>query len=151
MALELSIRYLHFISIFTLVAAVAAQHWSLRRELTREQIHRLQRIDIVYAISVVVVLATGFLQWFAVGKPASFYSANGLLHLKITLFLFVGVISIYPSVFFGRQRKGDPEERVTVPTLLTWSIRAELFLLAAMPLLATLMARGIGISTSAAG
>ncbi len=146
MIFEIAIRYLHFLSIITLAAAVVAQHWGLRKQLKRSEIHRLHRMDIVYAVSVVLVLATGFIQWFAVGKPAEFYSKNGLFHAKITLFLVIGLLSIYPSVFFGRRRKGDPGEIVTVPPLVAWSLRAELLLLVAMPLLATLMARGVGYS-----
>ncbi|MEZ5277069.1 MAG: DUF2214 family protein [Opitutaceae bacterium] len=147
MTADILVRYLHFASILTLVAAVAAQHWGLQPRLTRLQLARLQRIDLVYGISAVIVLVTGLLQWFVVGKPASFYSPNGIFHLKITLFLLVGLISIYPSVFFGRQRKGEPSDEVAIPASLIWSVRLELILLFAMPLLATLMARGIGLST----
>ena len=144
--IEIIIRTLHFVSVLTLVAAVVVQHWGMRTVMTRTEIGRLQRVDIVYAISVVGVLATGFLQWLAVGKPADFYSANGIFHLKLTLFLVVGLISIYPSMFFSRNRKGDPDTQVTIPKLIVWSVRTELILLFAMPLLATLMARGMGLS-----
>lgn len=68
------------------------------------------------------------------------------MHAKITLFLAVGLISIYPTLFFNRHRKGPPEERVTVPGRLLWGVRIELVLLAIMPVLASLMARGIGLS-----
>lgn len=145
--IEIVIRTLHFVSVLTLVAAVVVQHWGLRRVMTRTEIGRLQRMDIVYAISVVGVLATGFLQWLAVGKPADFYTANGVFHIKLALFLVVGLISIYPSIFFSRNRKGDPDTQVTMPRLIVWSVRTELILLFAMPLLATLMARGIGLSS----
>ena len=150
MVTELAVRYLHFASILTLVGAVLAQHWGLRSTLTRRQVGRLQRMDVIYAVSVVVVLATGFLQWLAVGKPAAFYSPNPVFHTKITLFLIVGRLSAYPGVFLARQRKGEADETVAVPPLVVWSIRGELLLRFAMPLLATLMARGIGLPTGAA-
>lgn len=148
MTLEILIRYLHFISLMFLVTAVIGQHYLLRKEMKRSEIASVQKLDILYAVMVVVVLATGFAQWFWVGKPADFYAKNPVFHTKVSLFLIVGVISAYPSVFFGKQKKGDPNELVDVPSSIAWSIRAELVLLALMPLLATLMAKGIGIPIS---
>jgi len=145
MIVDLLVRYLHFVSLIVLMAAVIGQHAVLAKVVTRDQIVRAQRFDIVYAVMVVLVLATGFAQWFWVGKPADFYSANPVMHTKVTLFLLVGIISIYPSVFLGKNRKGDPGDQVSVPKGVIWSIRIELLLLFLMPLLASMMARGIGI------
>ena len=148
MTFEILIRYLHFISLVFLVTAVIGQHFLLRKEMKRSEIARLQSLDVLYAVMVVIVLATGFAQWFLVGKPAGFYDNNPIFHTKISLFLIIGAVSAYPSVFFGKQKRGDPDEFVKVPSGITWSIRAELGLLALMPLLATLMAKGIGIPIS---
>jgi len=142
---DLIIRYLHFVSIFILVAAVLGQHLILRGTVTRAIVGKAQKLDIAYAISVIVVLGTGLLQWLVVGKPADFYSSNPVFHTKLTLFLVIGLVSIYPSVYLGKNRKGDPDELVTIPPGIIWSVRVELLLLFLMPLLATLMARGIGI------
>ena len=145
MPLEISIRYLHFISLIALSAAVFAQAFLLRPEMTRREIAQIQRVDILYAVMVVAVLATGFAQWFWVGKPSQFYSSNPIFHAKLTLFLIIGILSAWPSVFLGRQRKGDSEETIEVPKSVTLSVRAEVLLLILMPLLASLMARGVGI------
>jgi putative membrane protein len=142
---DLIIRYLHFVSIFILVAAVLGQHLILRGTITRALVGKAQRLDIAYAISVVVVLGTGLLQWLVVGKPADFYSSNPVFHTKLTLFLVIGLVSVYPSVYLGKNRKGEPEELVTIPRGIVWSVRVELLIIFLMPLLATLMARGIGI------
>jgi putative membrane protein len=53
-------------------------------------------------------------------------------------------LSIYPTVFFIKNRKGNPVETVAVPTLIFWLLRIELLLLFIIPLLAGLMARGVG-------
>jgi len=143
-ALEIGVRYLHFVSIFVLAASLWAQVLQLRPSLTRGQIFQLQRIDLLYAIGAVLVLATGLLQWLAVGKPAEFYSKNPVFHTKLTLFLLIGLLSAYPSIFFAKQRKGPEAEVVAVPRAVIWSVRAEVILLAFLPLLASLMARGIG-------
>ncbi len=145
MITEILIRYLHFISIFVVFAAVLGQHLVLRGTITRARVGVAQRFDIAYAISVVLVLATGLAQWFWIGKGAAFYSSNPVFHTKLTLFLIIGIVSIYPSVFLGKNRKGDPSEEIVIPPALVWSVRIELVLLLVMPLLATLMAKGIGI------
>lgn len=139
------IRYLHFVSIFVVFAAVLGQHLILSGTVSRARVAIAQRFDIAYAISVVLVLVTGLAQWFWVGKPAAFYSSNPVFHAKITLFLIIGIVSIYPSVFLGKNRKGDQNEEVVIPAGLVWSVRIEILLLLLMPLLATLMAKGIGI------
>lgn len=145
MIIDILVRYLHFVSLILLLAAVLGQHLLLRKQMTRGEIARVQLLDILYAVTVIIVLLTGFAQWLWIGKPAEFYSSNPVFHMKITLFLLVGIISIYPSVFLGKQKKGDPEESIAVPAGLIWCVRIELLLLFAMPLLATLIARGIGI------
>ena len=145
MTADILVRYLHFVSIFILVAAVLGQHLILRGTITRALVGKAQKLDIAYAIAVVVVLGTGLLQWFVVGKPADFYSSNPVFHTKVLLFLLIGLVSIYPSVYLGKNRKGDPDELITIPPGIVWSVRVELVILFLMPLLATLMARGIGI------
>lgn len=145
MPLEILIRYLHFISLFALSAALLAQAFLLRPEMTRREIAQIQRVDILYAVMVVLVLGTGFAQWFWVGKPSQFYSSNPIFHAKLTLFLIIGLLSAWPSVFLGKQRKGDSKETVKVPKGVILSVRAEVLLLILMPLLASLMAKGVGI------
>jgi putative membrane protein len=145
MTTDILIRYFHFLGIFVIFAAVLGQHLLLRGTVTRAIIAKAQRFDIAYAVAVIIVLGTGLLQWFSGSKPAVFYSSNPVFHTKFTLFLVIGLVSIYPSVYMGKQKKGDPTELVTIPKGLVHSIRIELLLLVAMPLLAVIMAKGIGI------
>jgi len=145
MIVDIVVRYLHFLSILLVVSTVLGEHLLVRRVLTRGQLERLARVDAVYGIGAVLVLLTGFAQWFWVGKPPGFYSPNPLFHAKVTLFLVVGLVSIYPTVFFVKQRKGEPSEEVAVPPGVIWSLRAELLLLVLIPLLAVLVGRGVGI------
>ena len=145
MPLEILIRFLHFISLFALSAALLAQAFLLRPEMTRREIAQIQRVDILYAVMVVLVLGTGFAQWFWVGKPSQFYSSNPIFHAKVTLFLIIGILSAWPSVFLGKQNKGEPGEAIEVPRSVILSVRAEVVHLALMPLLASLMAKGVGI------
>jgi putative membrane protein len=145
MTLEILLRYVHFISIFAIVGSLASEHMLLKSQLTRAEIGKLAKIDAVYGIAALTLLGAGLTLWFGeVGKPAVYYSKNWIFHTKITLFLTVGLLSIYPTIFFLKNRKGKVDEMVLVPKTVFWLLRLELLLLFIIPLLAGLMARGVG-------
>ncbi|MDX1940835.1 MAG: DUF2214 family protein [Saprospiraceae bacterium] len=146
MTLEIFIRYLHFISIFAMVSAVVGEHLLLKKQMTRIEIRRISILDAVYGISALLIVAVGLTLWFGgVGKPAEFYTKNWIFHTKITLFVIMALLSIYPTIFFTRNRKGkDMNELVDIPKNIVMLIRLELLLVMIIPLLASLMARGVG-------
>lgn len=144
--LETTLRYLHFLSILTIAATVLSEYLLLKPVMTRKEIARLSKIDAFYGLAAIVLLGAGLTLWFGgISKPTFFYSKNWIFHLKVGLFALVGILSIYPTVFFIKQRKGDAAENIAIPSKLIWMIRLELILLLIIPLLATLMARGIGL------
>lgn len=145
MTLEIFLRYMHFISLFAIVGSLVSEHLLLKKTLTRAEIGRLSRIDAVYGVAALVVLAAGLTLWFGdVGKPSVYYTKNWIFHIKVTLFLTIALLSIYPTLFFIKNRKGNPNESVTIPASIFWLLRFELTLLFIIPLLAALMARGVG-------
>lgn len=144
MTAEILLRYLHFISILVLVGSLVGEHLLLKDRMTRREIRRLAALDGWYGLSAILLVAAGLTLWFGVGKSAEFYSKNWIFHIKLTLAILLGVLSIYPTVFFFKQRKGDPTEEVPIPKRLIWVVRLELMLLIFIPLCATLMAKGVG-------
>lgn len=145
MTTELLLRYIHFISIFAIAATLVSEHLLLKQELTRKEIARLARIDAVYGVAALTLLGAGLTLWLgSYGKPAEFYSKNWIFHVKLSLFVCIGLLSIYPTVFFLKNRKGNPEEAVTIPGKIFWMVRLELLLLFIIPLLAGLMAKSVG-------
>lgn len=145
MALEIFLRYTHFVCIFAIVGSLVSEHMLLKKSLTRKEILRLSRIDAVYGISALLLVGAGLTLWFGgISKPAYFYSKNWIFHTKITLFVAIGLLSIVPTIFFTKNRKGNPDELVDVPASVFITLRLELLLLFVLPLLAGLMAHGIG-------
>ena len=145
MTTEIFLRYLHFISIFTIVGALVSEHVLLKSELTRAEVKRLSRVDAVYGLAALTLLGVGLTLWLSgIGKPAAFYSRNWIFHTKLTCFLLVGLLSIYPTVFFIKNGKGDPAERIVIPKTVLMMLRLELVLPVIIPLLAGLMAKGVG-------
>ena len=147
MTMEIVLRYLHFISVFAIVGALVSEHLLLKSTLSRKEILRLSKIDGVYGLAVLSLLGVGMTLWLGgIGKPTEFYSSNLVFHIKLTLFVVIGLLSIYPTVFFIKQAKGDPTEMVAIPKTIFWMVRFELLILLIMPILAGLMAKGIGFS-----
>jgi putative membrane protein len=145
MTFEIILRYIHFICIFAIVGTLVSEHMLLKRTLSRAEIGRLARIDSIYGIAALVLVCAGLTLWLGgIGKPSYFYSKNWIFHTKITLFVTIGILSIWPTIFFIKSRKGDPQELVAVPSSVFMLLRIELLLLVIIPLLAGLMAHGVG-------
>jgi putative membrane protein len=142
---ESFVRSLHFIGIFCLFAALVSEHLLIKSELSKTEMKRLAIIDGIYGGSAITVLIAGLLLWLVVGKPAQFYSLNPVFHIKLTLFVVVASLSIYPTVFFLKHR--NTQALITnVPNKIKMLIRIQLLLILIIPFLATAMARGIGLN-----
>lgn len=147
MLLEIILRYLHFVSIFIIVSSLAAEFLLIKKEMTRAELGRVARIDALYGVASVMLVAAGLSLWLgSIGKPAEFYTKNWIFLFKISLFVVVGLLSIYPTVFFLKQRKGKADEAVQLPNTIFWMVRLELLLLFIIPILAGLMSKGIGLT-----
>lgn len=145
MAFELTVKYLHFVFLFLIVGSLFLELALVKPQLERAAIKRLSIIDNIYGIGSIGILAAGFTLWFAVGKPAAFYTKNWIFHAKIGVFAVVGILSIIPTVFFAKNKKGNQEELVEVPKKIRTLIKLEILLLFIIPLLAVLMAKGVGL------
>ena len=147
MTTEIFLRYIHFISILLITATLAAEYVLVKDKLTRREISRISFIDLIYGLVAIAVFIAGLTLWLgAFGKPTEWYSKNWIFHLKLTLLVIIGLISIYPTIFFLKNRKGDKEELVSIPKNIKLVIGFELALLAVIPILAGLMAKGTGLS-----
>lgn len=146
MPIESIVRYIHFLGIFAIVGALTIEHLLLKPQLTRAELRRLSIIDGIYGAGAIVAVAAGLTLWFGgIGKPTEFYSKNFVLHTKVTLVVIMGILSAFPTIFFLKNRKGaSPEELVDVPKRIKMLVRIQLVLLLLIPLLATLMAKGVG-------
>jgi putative membrane protein len=80
-----------------------------------------------------------------------FYAQNPLFWLKVGIFVAVGIVSLYPTFTFilwaNPLRKGElPQVSEALAARLRWFVNIELLTFATIPLLASLMARGVGLS-----
>lgn len=142
MTTDLLLRYFHFLGIFAMFALLTVQHMQLKGQVEAGGMRKIAVMDAVYGAAALVVLLCGLGMWFWVGKPAGFYSQNWVFHTKITLFVLVGILSFMPTRFILKNRKNATA--VAVPKSVTMMIRMELLLMCIIPLLAVLMANGVG-------
>lgn len=146
--MEPLLAYLHYLSIILLGAFLTAELVVCRAPLTTAQVRQLPRLDIVFFAAAMLALATGLLRLFVCAKGVAFYLPNPAFIAKMALYVAIAVISIVPTRRFIGWRRAvdagsaapDAEAVARVRRLL----HVELALLALMPLMAVLMARGIG-------
>lgn len=148
MTSDLLVRYFHFLALIIIAAAIFANHSRLKASISRFELRKLRVLDCLYWIALVAMLVTGLMQWLSGSKPAEFYTSNPLLHTKVLLYFVLVILSIVPSLFFLKNRKGQGSDAIAVGKGLVWIVRIQLLLLVVIPLLATLIAKGIGIPVS---
>ncbi|HIC47623.1 MAG TPA: DUF2214 family protein [Methylophaga aminisulfidivorans] len=139
------VKYLHLLGVFVLFSTLVIEHVLVKPEMSNADLKKISAIDLIYGLSVLVVLTAGLSLWFLVGKPSGFYSSNPVFHIKVGLFLLIGLLSIYPTAFFLKNRKSSASV-IVVPKAVAMFIRVELLFLVLIPLLAVLMAQGYGLT-----
>jgi len=155
MMLDAVLAYLHHLAAFTIVAVLVAEWALVRPGLAAPHVARLFRIDLTYGIAAVVLLAAGFARVYLGGKGAGFYTTNPFYYTKLGLFAAAGLVSIVPTLRYlrwNRARKRNPNALPAAGEIAATHrlIGLQLLLIAAIPLCAALMARGIGILGSGA-
>jgi len=144
------LAYLHYISIFTMIVFLTAEAVVLRPDMTPEIRKRLARYDAVFGFAALAVLVTGLLRVLYGAKGYAFYVHNPVFHLKVGLFILVGLLSIPPTLTILRWKKQGKTLPDFVPTpseiakTRRW-VMIESHLIVFIPLAAVLMARGIGM------
>ena len=139
--------FLHHLCAFTLVSAVAIEFMLIKQELTLASARRLQVTDLVLGIAAGALLVVGLLRVFFFEKGADYYLHSHAFHLKLTLFIVVGLLSIIPTREFlswgGALRAGQVPV-ISAPKLkrVTMVIHGELLAIVIILLCAAIMARG---------
>jgi len=145
MSTEQVFRYIHFSGLLMLSGTLICEWILIGPTATRRELSRLARIDLFYGIASIIAVAAGLTLWLGgVGKPTAFYSDNPVFISKFIVVIVLGLLSLPPTVFFIRHRKGNPEETLIIPSYVRWCVHLEVILLMIVPLLAVLMARGTG-------
>jgi len=146
--MEPLVAYLHYLAIVLIAGFLVAEMVVCRPSLAAEHVRLLPRLDIVFFAGALLALATGLLRLFYYAKGVGFYLPNPFFTVKMALYAVIAILSIKPTVSFLRWRRRLAESGALPPPAEVATARRlihlEVALLALMPLLAVLMARGIG-------
>jgi putative membrane protein len=149
MLLDALLAYLHFVAVFFTGLFLALEWIRCRAGMDSHRVLVLFRNDLGYFLAAMVALASGLGRVFYGVKGPAYYFANPVFLAKIALFLLVALLSIPVTLAYRRWKKGFHEQAgYAVPEKEVFRARgfllAQLLALAVLPVLAVLMARGIG-------
>tara|TARA_Y100001968_G_C19353920_1_gene716186 strand:- start:838 stop:1353 length:516 start_codon:yes stop_codon:yes gene_type:complete len=142
--------YIHYLSFMLCFASLLYERVSLKANPRRIEAISIVVADLVYGLAGIALVITGILRVRYFGQGIDFYTHNPVFWLKIGLFISVGLLSLYPTITYLLWAipltKGNlPEVKDDLVYRLRLIINIELAGFASIPLLATFMARGIGL------
>ena len=148
MTRDLALAVTHHWALLLLVAALFAEFILLRQPPSADWVRALARIDQAYGGAAMLLLAAGFARVFWGGKGADFYLDNPVFWAKVAVFVVVGLLSIVPTLRYPRWLKqlkasGRLPQEAQVEDTRRW-VGWQLLLFVVLPVLAAMMARGIG-------
>lgn len=141
--------FLHHIAAFVLVGALIVEFVLISDELTLKSARKLQLADAAFGAAATGILIVGLLRVFYFEKGASYYLHSVPFVAKLSLFVVVGLLSIYPTlqILSWRQslKRGlvpevEPRQLRAIRTIIQWEFVGLVFII----LCAALMAHGIG-------
>lgn len=130
------VAYAHFAAIFATLALLIAEIALYDRSLSDERRRTISRIDLAYFGGALAIIATGVLRIETSPNGTAFYTNNPVFWMKLALFMLVALLSIPPTLhYFGRYAASYGAIRRFQA--------AQLAVFFAIPLCASLMARGV--------
>ncbi len=150
MLTESLLAYAHIVAILSVVVFLTSEAALCRTEwLNAAVVRRLARVDVIYLAAALAVLLTGLARTWWGMKGLGWYWHQPLLHIKLTMFVVIGLISLKPTLAFRRWVKAldatgqlPSEDEVRGVRRL---VMLEAHLLVLIPLAATMLARGVWV------
>ena len=144
------VAYVHYLSFMLCFGALVLERRLIRPNPNKADATLMVITDIVYGIAALALLVSGILRVLYFGQGSPFYTENPLFWWKVGIYLGVGALSLYPTITYILWaiplRKGElPAVSEALASRLAWILNIELVGFALVPLLATLMARGVGL------
>lgn len=141
--------FLHHIAAFALAAILTVQMVLLKGELSLQSARKIRLYDLALGIAAGSIFVVGWLRVLYFEKGADYYLHNAAFIIKLSLFVAVALLSIYPTREFLSWKKPLQEGRMpAVSERKLRSLRAvihvELTGVVLVILCAVLMARGVG-------
>ena len=148
MTATITAAYIHHLAAFLMLGTLMVELVLLKGELTPTSARSVMRMDMAYGISATVLLVVGFVRVLYTEKGSMYYFSSGPFLVKLTLFIAVALLSIYPTIKFIGWRKALRAGRVPdfdagTRRRVRMLIHVELTVIFVIILMAIMMARGI--------
>jgi putative membrane protein len=148
MVVSAIVSALHLLALPLGLPAVLMRGRALKRLPAPDAFASLFAADAVWGVAALLWLATGLLRAFGgLEKGSAYYLHNGLFHAKLTCFVLIWALEIWPMVTLIRwrlQRKKGQTPDVRRARLFFIFNHIELALAVTMVFLAAFMVRGFG-------
>ena len=144
------VAYIHYLGIILCYGALIYERFILKQNLSKKETISIIIADVIYGIAGLAILITGILRVKYYGQGGEFYTGNPIFWIKVSLYIIVGLISLYPTTTYilwaiPLRRNKLPVISENLVNRFKLIITTELVGFAVIPFFATLMARGIGL------
>tara|TARA_Y100001935_G_C17233244_1_gene471569 strand:+ start:207 stop:692 length:486 start_codon:yes stop_codon:yes gene_type:complete len=144
------VAYVHYLGIILCFTSLLFERLTLKVNLTRNETISMIIADLIYGLAGVALLVTGILRVKYFGQGGDFYTHNPIFWFKVTLYIAVGILSLYPTFTYilwaiPLSKNKLPNISENLVKRFKIIITTELLGFATIPFFATLMARGIGL------
>ena len=144
------VAYFHYLGIILCFGALMFERLILKQNLSKKETISIIIADVIYGIAGLAILITGILRVKYYGQGGEFYTNNPIFWFKVSLYIIIGLISLYPTNTYILW--AIPLSKNKLPVIsedlvkrFKILITTELVGFAVIPFFATLMARGIGL------
>ena len=144
------IAYVHYLGIILCFGSLLFERLTLKVGLNKNETISMTIADVVYGLAGVAILVTGILRVKYFGQGGDFYTSNPVFWIKVSLYILVGLLSLYPTTTYilwaiPLSKNKLPEISENLVKRFRLIITTELVGFATIPLFATFMARGVGL------
>lgn len=145
--LPLALAAMHHLLVFALLGVLVAERTLVGGQLAPRRIRQLGRLDAIYGVLAVAIIAVGILRVFYGGRGADFYLPNLVFWAKIGAFVLVGLLSVVPTMRILAWRRALVADHVFTPApddvrRVGRFLTAELYVFPLIPIFAAAMAMG---------
>ena len=145
-----TVAYVHYLGIILCFGALMFERIILKINLNKQETISIIIADLIYGIAGLAILITGILRVKYYGQGGEFYTGNPIFWVKVSLYIIIGLISLYPTTTYilwaiPLSKNKLPVISENLVKRFKLIITTELVGFAVIPFFATLMSRGIGL------
>ena len=138
------LKLIHLLSTIVVFASLGLNAAVLKSDLTLEDLKNLWRAQATFWLSLCITYLCGIILLFFVGKQIQYYSNNSLFTAKLIAFISV-ILLAFPVTTFLFKARESLDSRIQASKVIRLTTKAVFLPLTIAFLLATRVARGIGL------